>query len=43
MKYRSRIYYTEKQKALMWERWREKGEDCLRPTGPGSAAPAAGE
>lgn len=25
MKYQSRIYYTESQKALMWERWR-KGE-----------------
>jgi IS30 family transposase len=25
MKYRRRIYYTESQKALMWERWR-KGE-----------------
>jgi IS30 family transposase len=25
MKYRSRIYYTETQKALMWERW-QKGE-----------------
>jgi IS30 family transposase len=23
MKYRTRIYYTEAQKALMWERWRE--------------------
>ncbi len=25
MKYRTRIYYTEKQKALMWDRW-QKGE-----------------
>lgn len=25
MKYRTRIYYTESQKAQMWERWR-KGE-----------------
>src|SRR6266403_2093284 len=25
MQYRPRIYYTENQKALMWERWR-KGE-----------------
>ena len=25
MKYRSRIYYTESQKALMWQHWR-KGE-----------------
>ena len=25
MKYRTRIYYTESQKALMWERW-QKGE-----------------
>lgn len=25
MKYRPRIYYTEEQKALMWDRW-EKGE-----------------
>jgi hypothetical protein len=25
MKQRSRIYYTESQKALMWERW-QKGE-----------------
>ena len=25
MKYRQRIYYTEEQKALMWERW-QKGE-----------------
>ena len=23
MKQRPRIYYTESQKALMWERWRE--------------------
>ena len=21
MKYRTRIYYTEEQKALMWDRW----------------------
>ena len=25
MKYRARIYYTEEQKALMWDRW-QKGE-----------------
>ena len=25
MKYRPRIYYTEEQKALMWDRW-ERGE-----------------
>lgn len=25
MKYRTRIYYSESQKALMWERWK-KGE-----------------
>ena len=25
MKYRQRIYYTETQKALMWDRW-QKGE-----------------
>ncbi len=25
MKYRSRIYYTETDKALMWDRW-QKGE-----------------
>ena len=25
MKYRPRIYYTEDQKALMWDRW-QKGE-----------------
>ncbi|PTQ98478.1 hypothetical protein C8K18_10760 [Paraburkholderia sp. GV068] len=25
MKYRTRIYYSESQKALMWEQWR-KGE-----------------
>ena len=25
MKYRKRIYYTESQKALMWERW-QKGD-----------------
>ena len=25
MKYRRRIYYTEEQKALMWDRW-QKGE-----------------
>ena len=25
MKYRTRIYYTEAQKSLMWDRW-EKGE-----------------
>ena len=29
MKYRARIYYTEGQKALMWERWR-KGESLQR-------------
>jgi hypothetical protein len=23
MKYRTRIYYTESDKALMWERWRQ--------------------
>src|SRR6478752_5450979 len=23
MKYRTRTYYTDSQKALMWERWRE--------------------
>ena len=23
MKYRTRIYYTEKQKTLMWERWKQ--------------------
>jgi hypothetical protein len=23
MKYRTRTYYTDGQKALMWERWRE--------------------
>ena len=25
MKYRKRIYYTEEQKSLMWDRW-QKGE-----------------
>ena len=25
MKYRTRIYYTEAQKTLMWDRW-QKGE-----------------
>jgi hypothetical protein len=25
MKYRPRIYYTEEQKALMWDRW-QKGD-----------------
>jgi len=25
MKYRRRIYYTEEQKAVMWDRW-QKGE-----------------
>jgi hypothetical protein len=25
MKYRTRIYYTEEQKAVMWERW-QKGD-----------------
>ena len=25
MKYRTRIYYSEKQKALMWDRW-SKGD-----------------
>ena len=29
MKYRTRIYYTEQQKTLMWDRW-QKGES-LRP------------
>ena len=23
MKYRKRVYYTEEQKALMWDRWQE--------------------
>jgi hypothetical protein len=23
MKYRKRIYYSESQKSLMWERWRQ--------------------
>jgi len=23
MKYRTRIYYTEEQKALMWDRWQQ--------------------
>ena len=23
MKHRKRIYYTEEQKALMWDRWQE--------------------
>jgi hypothetical protein len=27
MKQRPRIYYTESQKALMWERW-QKGDSC---------------
>ena len=29
MKQRSRIHYTESQKALMWERW-QKGESLQR-------------
>ncbi|MBC8726674.1 IS30 family transposase, partial [Paraburkholderia sp. 31.1] len=29
MKQRRRIYYSEKQKALMWERWR-KGESLQK-------------
>jgi hypothetical protein len=29
MKYRTRIYYTDAQKALMWERWRQGGR-CTR-------------
>ena len=29
MKQRPRIYYTESQKAIMWERWR-KGESLQR-------------
>jgi len=29
MKQRSRIYYTDSQKALMWERWR-KGESLQK-------------
>jgi hypothetical protein len=32
MKQRRRIYYSETQKALMWERW-QKGES-LRRVGP---------
>ena len=27
MKQRPRIYYTEAQKALMWERWKATGQD----------------
>ena len=26
MKYRTRIYYTEEQKSVMWERW-QRGEE----------------
>ena len=29
MKYRTRIYYTETDKALMWDRW-EKGESIQK-------------
>ena len=29
MKYKTRIYYSESQKALMWEHWR-KGESLQR-------------
>ena len=29
MKYRTRIYYTEEQKAVMWERW-QKGRVLLQ-------------
>ena len=30
MKQRPRIYYTDSQKVLMWERW-QKGESLLSP------------
>jgi len=29
MKYRSRVYYTEEQKALVWERW-QKGDSLQK-------------
>jgi hypothetical protein len=30
MKYRTRIYYSEEQKSLMWDRW-QKGESGGSP------------
>jgi hypothetical protein len=33
MKQRPRIYYTERQKALMWERW-QKGESRINAARP---------
>ena len=36
MEYRPRIYYTEAQKALMWERW-QKGEEISRSVAAGHA------
>ena len=39
MKYRPRIYYTEGQKALMWERWRE-GESLQQNANPPAASPS---
>ena len=33
MKYRPRIYYTEEQKALMWDRWQNGVEQPLPTAG----------
>ena len=30
MKQRPRIYYTEEQKAMMWDRW-QKGDQTIKP------------
>jgi hypothetical protein len=30
MKYRTRTYYSDSQKAVMWERWKPGAEDLLR-------------
>jgi hypothetical protein len=30
MKYRSRIYYTETDKALMWDRWAGGADSALK-------------
>jgi len=29
MKYSTRIYYTEKQKSVMWERWQKGASDWI--------------
>ena len=34
MKYRTRIYYTEEQKAFMWDRWKKGNLQAIREHSP---------